>query len=438
VSTLTRRSVAMLATLLLLAACGTAPSLDRGPAGVPAAPGASDAPDTIELTDPTEGLTEVTWLATFDPFREADLAWSDADEWPALFAALPRQVTADPLDVTMRLVRDPDVCTLWHRIPSAVDMGPGDAEARMAATVLTVLDTADHAPAPLLGPGDASWCEDRTRDSLAFLASDVSPAFCADAAGGSVRCVTVTTFRYDGGAHANTVHTDLVFDTTTGATLDADELLATYGTDVMTARAHVEDLVCELDRAEGMLGPHDACWDVQLRNLRPTATGMLFSFSPYESGPYVVGARDLFVPADVLAAGPLLTPAVRATQRALTDAVRAADWDAIRSLLPADGRFTAGFDAPADPIAYYRALERDPLEEWLTALTQPPGRVAELTVWPQLHARDPFTISDEERPRLAAAFGEDSLLGWEAAGAYLGWRAGFDADGTWRFMVAGD
>jgi len=432
---LSRPTAAIALLTLVLASCGSPSGVEGPPAAAPEPPAAVG---TVPVTDPSEGSTEVSWLETYDPFREADLAWSDADEWPALFAALPRPVTDDPFTVTMTLVRDPDVCTLWHRVPTALDMGAGDAAARMAATVLATLDAPEHAVGPLLAPGEASWCEGRPRDTLAFLATDLAPSFCAGAEGREVRCVTITTFRYDGGAHANMTNTDLVFDVATGERLEAADLLAPLGVDLAAAAAHVEELVCELDRAEGLLAPIDACWEVALRNVRPMPTGLLFSFSPYESGPYVFGARDLFVPTEVLVAGSTVTPAVRATQRALTEAVRAEDWDAIAALLPADGRFTAGFGAPEDPIAYYRALGRDPLAEWLVVLTQPAGRVADLTVWPELHARDPFVIGDAERPRLEAAFGAEFLRTWEGAGSYLGWRAGFDADGTWRFMVAGD
>ncbi len=432
---LPRPAVTVAALALLLAACGAGTDAADP---TPAPPQPAAASGTVPVSDPSVGLTEVSWLETYDPFGEADLAWSEADEWPALFAALPRPVTDDPFTVTMTLVRDPDVCTLWHRVPTALDMGTGEAAARMAATVLATLDAPEHAVGPLLAPGEASWCEGRARDTLAFLATDVSPSFCAGVEGRTVRCVTITTFRYDGGAHANLTSTDLVFDVATGERLGAADVLAPTGVDLAAAAAHVEELVCELDRAEGLLAPIDACWDVTPRNVRPMPTGLLFSFSPYESGPYVFGARDLFVPTDVLVAGSTVTPAVRAAQRALTEAVRAQDWDAIAALLPADGRFTAGFGAPEDPITFYRSLPRDPLAEWLVVLTQPAGRVGELTVWPELHARDPFVIGDAERPRLEAAFGAEFLRNWQGAGSYLGWRAGFDPDGTWRFMVAGD
>lgn len=428
-----------LAIALVSAAC--AGSADTGPPTdvAPSAPAGELADGgTRPVIDPTIGLSELTWLAPMDPFGEADLASTEVEDWPALFAAMPRPVTADPLDVTMRLIRDPDACTLWHRTVTAVDLGPGEAAQRMAATVMDVLRSGDHAAGPLLGPGDGPWCDDRPRDTFAFLATDVSPSSCGTGDDRDLRCITVTTLRYDGGAHANTFHTDLVLDRATGELHDLTLLLAPFGLDVASGTALAEQLVCDLDRAEGLLVPMDGCWEVLLRNVRPTPTGLLLSFSPYESGPYAFGPRDLFVPTDVLASGPSVPPAVRETQQALADAVRDGDWDAIAALLPADGVFAAGFGAPGDPIAHYRSLGRDPLAEWLVVLTQPAGSVVDLTVWPELHARDPFAIAADERGRLAAAFGEDLLRSWEAGGAYLGWRAGFDADGTWRFMVAGD
>ena len=82
-------------------------------------------------------------------------------------------------------------------------------------------------------------------------------------------------------------------------------------------------------------------------------------------------------------------------------------------------------------------MTRDQREEWLTILTQPAGRVLDITVRPELRARGALAITADERA-LEAAYGAESIRGWEAAGMYLGWRAGFDPDGMWRFMVAGD
>ena len=143
-------------------------------------------------------------------------------------------------------------------------------------------------------------------------------------------------------------------------------------------------------------------------------------------------------PAPADPAGMAPTTAAAATHAALLTAARAGDWDAMAALLPADGVFTASFGADADPIAYYRSLPRDPLPEIVVVLESPAGRVGDMTVWPDLHARDPFVITDTERPDLDRRFGRESVDAWIGAGAYLGWRVGITDDGTWRFMVAGD
>jgi hypothetical protein len=61
-----------------------------------------------------------------------------------------------------------------------------------------------------------------------------------------------------------------------------------------------------------------------------------------------------------------------------------------------------------------------------------------MTVWPELHARDPFVVDASERPDLDRRYGPESVDAWIEAGAYLGWRVGIMDDGTWRFLVAGD
>lgn len=142
------------------------------------------------------------------------------------------------------------------------------------------------------------------------------------------------------------------------------------------------------------------------------------------------------------AAGPvdedLPAPAAR-TRDALRAAAAAGDWDAVGALLPDDAdAFTASFGGTDDPIALYRGLPEDVLGEVVALLDGPSARLGDLTVWPDLHARTPFVITDAERPGLEARYGAEAVRGWEAAGAYLGWRIGIQDDGTWRFLVAGD
>jgi hypothetical protein len=130
--------------------------------------------------------------------------------------------------------------------------------------------------------------------------------------------------------------------------------------------------------------------------------------------------------------------AVLATHAALLAAARAGDWDAIAAQLPSDGRFTASHGAGDDPIAYYRSLPRDPLPDLVTILEAPSGRLEGMFVWPDVHARVPFTVDEAERAELDAHYGAGSITAWVEQGSYTGWRVGIAPDGTWRFLVAGD
>jgi len=133
-----------------------------------------------------------------------------------------------------------------------------------------------------------------------------------------------------------------------------------------------------------------------------------------------------------------LAPEVAATRLALLDAARAADWDAIAALIPSDVSFTASFGGEEDPIAFYRALDEDVLLVVIALLEGPFGQAGDMTVWPELHLRDPFAFGADERAELESRYGAEALAGWEAAGSYLGWRIGIDDGGDWRFLVAGD
>jgi len=422
---------ALLAIVLLAAACA-----GGDPAAPPTGPepGAPTPPPVVEVRpDPTV----TTWLPGQEPFVGIDLEGVALAAWPDLLVDRRTTTGPGPLDVTAEVARRPDACTLWTRTVVDVDLGPGPVAAAMAAAVRDVLASGDHAPV-LLEPGEDPWCTDRTDDGLAFLATEVWEEPCAIPGGPDLRCVTVATVRYDGGAHPNRWHDVLVLDATTGGRLRLDDVTAVAGIDAAELATAVDVLVCDLDRASGLIGRDQDCWDTVPRAFRPSTGGLTLSFATYEAAPYVVGPRDLFLPWDVVAAGPTVPAPVVAAQRTLLRAVRDGDWAAVAALIPADGAFRAGFGNPGDPIAFYRSLPRDPREEWVTILTQPAGRVLQTTVWPELHAREAFVIADAERAELEAAYGAESIRGWESAGMYLGWRAGFDPDGTWRFMVAGD
>jgi hypothetical protein len=440
-----RLAATVLATLLTLTACSSS-SDSPGSATSGAASGGTTptgaggaAPASLAL-DPTVGLTLTGWLDAPGAFAGLPLADTGLEDWPELFAEVSGPSGPLTVDVTTVVERDPDACTVWRVLVTDVSFGDGPAAERMRATVLATLSGIDHDPGPLLGTGEEPWCGDREREGLAWYATVLAPAFCTLPGEDPLQCLTVVTMRYDGGAHPNLVHTDLVFDAATGTELDVEALLARRELELGATTAFIGSTVCELDVAAGLLGAGEDCWPVVLRNARPTPTGLVLSFAPYESGPYALGPRDLFVPWGELDAGAAVPVAARAAQRELRAALAADDWSLVAALLPADGDFlVATGEAASDPVAVLRALPRDPRPEMLAALAQRPGRIAGVagTVWPELAVRDPFVIAPDERASLEATFGADTVRAWESAGRYTGWRAGFDDDGTWRFMVAG-
>ena len=130
---------------------------------------------------------------------------------------------------------------------------------------------------------------------------------------------------------------------------------------------------------------------------------------------------------------------VLATRAALLEAARAGDWDALGALLPDDPEdFSSNFGGETDHLAYYRSLDVDVFAEIVALLEGPFAVTGDRTVWPELHARDPFAFGADEREALEQRYGVDRLAQWEAAGAYLGWRIGIQEDGAWRFLIAGD
>jgi hypothetical protein len=138
-----------------------------------------------------------------------------------------------------------------------------------------------------------------------------------------------------------------------------------------------------------------------------------------------------------------LDPEVRATRDALLAAARTSDWDAIGASIPTETMFTSNFGGDEDHVAFYRGLATGTPATDIPAvivelLEGPFAQVGEVTVWPDLHARVPFEIDDEERGALEEVYGAEDVRGWIEVGAYLGWRIGITADGEWIFLVAGD
>ena len=137
-----------------------------------------------------------------------------------------------------------------------------------------------------------------------------------------------------------------------------------------------------------------------------------------------------------------LPAAIEETRAALLAAAEAGDYAAVADLIPADGfEYTFGGPVEGGAVGYWQELERTtderPLESLAAILKMPYVLARGYYVWPWA-----FTVgsSDDLSPHereLLAPVGTPSQLFPEGIG-YLGWRAGFEPDGTWAFFVAGD
>lgn len=140
-------------------------------------------------------------------------------------------------------------------------------------------------------------------------------------------------------------------------------------------------------------------------------------------------------------AGPAagLPPAVAETHAALLEAAESGDYEALRPLLPESGfSYTFGAGDPDGPIAYWQQLEEEtgerPIEILARILPLPYTLFGGTYVWPFAYDKQEDELSDYERELLG-----DLADAYSGAGSgYLGWRAGIEPDGTWRFFIAGD
>jgi hypothetical protein len=137
-----------------------------------------------------------------------------------------------------------------------------------------------------------------------------------------------------------------------------------------------------------------------------------------------------------------LPDAVSETQAALLEAAESGDYEALRPLIPSDGfEYTFGSPVAGGPIAYWQELERTtderPLEALAAILEMPYVLSRGFYVWPWAYTvENRADLSAHERELLAPLGTPDELV-LDGTG-YLGWRAGFEPDGTWAFFVAGD
>ena len=130
---------------------------------------------------------------------------------------------------------------------------------------------------------------------------------------------------------------------------------------------------------------------------------------------------------------------VAETHFSLLEAAESGDYELLRPLLPASGfSYTFGGGAPGGPIAYWQQVEaqsgEQPIEILARILRLPYTLSGGTYVWPFAYDKQEDELTAHERELLG-----DLANAYSGAGSgYLGWRAGIEPDGTWRFFIAGD
>jgi hypothetical protein len=133
-----------------------------------------------------------------------------------------------------------------------------------------------------------------------------------------------------------------------------------------------------------------------------------------------------------------LPPEVAETHAALLAAAESGDYEALRPHIPDDGfSYTFGLPSEGGPIEYWQQVEagsgESPIEILARILRLPYTLSAGRYVWPFAYDKSEDELTDYERELLG------DLAFYSGAGSgYLGWRAGIEPDGTWRFFIAGD
>jgi hypothetical protein len=134
-----------------------------------------------------------------------------------------------------------------------------------------------------------------------------------------------------------------------------------------------------------------------------------------------------------------LPPPVAEKHAALLEAAESGDYEALRPLLPASGfSYTFGSEVQGGPIAFWQQLETQtgerPLEILARILRLPYTLSGGRYIWPFAYDKQQDELTAYERELLG-----DLANSYSGAGSgYLGWRAGIEPDGTWRFFIAGD
>lgn len=138
-----------------------------------------------------------------------------------------------------------------------------------------------------------------------------------------------------------------------------------------------------------------------------------------------------------------LPPEVARTRDALRAAAASGDLENLRPLLP-DDDFTHSFGDVGDPIAYWRQREAEGedvlglIERLLDLPAVTVGEDTGMWAWPFAYDRPYESLSSAEHMALEEAIGPEAMDFYAQSNEYLYYRLGIDAEGTWRFFVAGD
>ena len=134
-----------------------------------------------------------------------------------------------------------------------------------------------------------------------------------------------------------------------------------------------------------------------------------------------------------------LPPAVAETHAGLLEAAESGDYEALRPFLPDSGfSYTFGGEVEGGPMAYWQRAEAQtgerPIKILARILRLPYTLSGGRYVWPFAYDKQQEELTAYERELLG-----DLANAYSGAGSgYLGWRAGIEPDGTWRFFIAGD
>ncbi len=160
-------------------------------------------------------------------------------------------------------------------------------------------------------------------------------------------------------------------------------------------------------------------------------------------------ANDAYTPPPVQYDPSVLPEPVRALRERLIAAARAGDLEALAPLIaanPVAPIFT--FGDQGDPIETLRGLSGDPEGREILAILlevlesgfvrAEAGTPEELYIWPYFYMYPVEGLTGPQMVELFTLITAGDFAAMRDFGAYIFYRVGIGADGTWHFFVAGD